>query len=117
MSSFYDDEIEMLESDEDSDEDLYLDDQQEAELAYLEYEQACALWDNTELPPEVDAVYSTFLEKARTWWWKRSGRQASTSSASSTLQVCTTTEVLPCWPEESEGSQGRNHEMQHLRQR
>jgi hypothetical protein len=55
-SAFYDDDVEVLESDEDSYEDRDLDDPDGAELAYVEYEAACAEWVNLDLPPEVGVL-------------------------------------------------------------
>lgn len=67
---FYDDELDLMESDDDSDDDLDFDNpdfQNEAELAYLEYENAAANWDNFMLNADADEVYDVFLATARRW--------------------------------------------------
>ena len=61
-------EVEAVESDEDSDDELEFGDQeQEAHAAYLEYETAMALWDNSELPAHLEDVCENFLMRAQRW--------------------------------------------------
>ena len=60
-----DDELELLEdNDEDSDTGLEFNNARREELAYAEYEQACAEWDNMDLPEAIEGVYRVFLGAA-----------------------------------------------------
>ena len=43
------------------------DNAEEAKLAYAEYEQACAEWDNLDLPRAIEDVYIVFLGAAHQW--------------------------------------------------
>ena len=55
-------------SDEDSDEDLEFGDfHDQAENAYLEYEEAALEWDNLDLPPHIEEKHECFLGAARKW--------------------------------------------------
>ena len=61
--------------DEDSDAGMDFENRDEAELAYNEYEAACAEWDNTELPEGADEAYEVFLGNSRRWnRFRRVGR-------------------------------------------
>eukprot|EP00959_Pyramimonas_sp_CCMP1952_P434880 9105963-Pyramimonas_sp.AAC.1 len=63
----FDDELDLVESDGDSDDDLDFEGEDQAQTAYLQYESSCAEWDKLILPQEIEDQYQVFLEHARRW--------------------------------------------------